>query len=502
MERKTCMNPKAPNPPPTLPSRRVASWIGALALLVALPAAAQVVEPPFDSDYTLVDLGAVPGLPTPTGGLTFALDDPNTLVIGGQANYPEGNLYSIAVIRDAEDHITGFSGTAAFYSNAPYNDGGVAFGPQNVLFLSRFPMNEMGQTMLGSTSTDKVVNLASMSVTESPGGLNFVPTGFPGAGELKLAGWGDGGWYTLDIAPDNTGTFNLVSATLVTNIPGGPEGFVYIPAGSPLFADYSSMLVSEWSAGNIVAYDLDANGNPVIPTRRVLVSGLEGAEGAAIDPLTGDFFFSTFTGGDDRVIAVHGFAPPPPDDPEEPGECSSPRPAGKGYWHRQCLGVSSIDGGLDPGRRERGPGRTTEPDFAVELMACADAKLQQLGFADTATCDGMDPDPHNDPCEKAMAVLTSLVLNVCADRVQTSCGVDMTGRGCDSNSVGDLLEESALLIHQQECHAAMVCGHGVNEGVAIDDGDSALEQHRRDRSPTSDPISGTRSGKLEGQMKR
>jgi len=311
------MNSKTQNGPLALRLRCVASWIGALALLVGVPAAAQVVDPEFDSDYTLVDLGAVPGLPSPSGGLTFALDDPNTLLIGGEANYPEGNLYSITVIRDAESHITGFSGTAAFHGNAPYIDGGVAFGPQNVLFLSRFPMNELGQTMLGSTTTDKVISLASMLVAESPGGLNFVPTGFPGAGELKLASWQDGGWYTLDLEPDNTGTFNLLSATLVTHVPGGPEGFVYIPAGSPRFADYSSMLVSEWSDGNIAVYDVDANGNPMLSTRRVLVSGLEGAEGAAIDPLTGDFLFSTFTGGDDRVIAVHGFAPPPPDDPEE-----------------------------------------------------------------------------------------------------------------------------------------------------------------------------------------
>lgn len=39
------------------------------------------------------------------------------------------------------------------------------------------------------------------------------------------------------------------------------------------------------------------------------MTGLSGAEGAAIDPLTGDFLFSTFGGGD-RVIVVRGFAAP------------------------------------------------------------------------------------------------------------------------------------------------------------------------------------------------
>jgi hypothetical protein len=39
------------------------------------------------------------------------------------------------------------------------------------------------------------------------------------------------------------------------------------------------------------------------------MTGLSGAEGAALDPLTGDFLFSTFGGGS-RVIEVRGFAVP------------------------------------------------------------------------------------------------------------------------------------------------------------------------------------------------
>lgn len=37
---------------------------------------AQVIETPFNSIYTLTDLGAVPGLPTQYGGLTFLAGDP------------------------------------------------------------------------------------------------------------------------------------------------------------------------------------------------------------------------------------------------------------------------------------------------------------------------------------------------------------------------------------------------------------------------------------------
>jgi len=83
---------------------------------------------------------------------------------------------------------------------------------------------------------------------------------------------------------------------------------VYIQAGNPGFAS-DSVLISEWSAGTVGAYEIDANGDPIASTRRDFILGLSGAEGAAIDPITGDFVFSTFGGGD-RVIVVHGFTTP------------------------------------------------------------------------------------------------------------------------------------------------------------------------------------------------
>ena len=70
-----------------------------------------------------------------------------------------------------------------------------------------------------------------------------------------------------------------------------------------------SVLVAEWSAGNIVAYQITADGDPIPASRRVFVSGLTGAEGGMIDPLTGDYLFTTFGGGD-RVIRVDGLRIP------------------------------------------------------------------------------------------------------------------------------------------------------------------------------------------------
>jgi hypothetical protein len=57
--------------------------------------------------------------------------------------------------------------------------------------------------------------------------------------------------------------------------------------------------VSEFqSPGRVSAYEVNANGDPIPSTRRTFIDGLDGAEGAAFDPLTGDFLFSTFGGGD------------------------------------------------------------------------------------------------------------------------------------------------------------------------------------------------------------
>jgi len=271
---------------------------------------AQTIDPFYSGSYSYVDLGSVPKLPPLYGGLAFKYDNPNQIVIGGEANSSTGNLYTINVVRDGNGHITGFSGSAQFYASAPYNDGGVVFGPNNVLFASRWPVNEMAQYLPGSTTPDKVIDMTPLGVASSHAALNFVPVGFGGAGRMKLVSWSGGEFYDATITPDGSGTYNLNGVTQVSILSGGPEGFVYVPLGSTLFAN-PSMIVSEYSAGSIATYEVDGNGNPIIVSRRLFMSGLSGAEGAVIDPVTGDFLFSTFGGGN-RVIVVQGFAVPEP----------------------------------------------------------------------------------------------------------------------------------------------------------------------------------------------
>jgi len=147
----------------------------ALFLAPTPPAGGQTIQPPYDAVYTLTDLGTVPSLPTPYGGLDFLPGNPNVIVIGGAANAASGALYSIGVVRNAQSHITGFSGTATFFSDGKFNDGGVVFGPGGVLFYTRFPNNEVGQVKPGSVITDKIIGLTALAVGSSVGALNFVP---------------------------------------------------------------------------------------------------------------------------------------------------------------------------------------------------------------------------------------------------------------------------------------------------------------------------------------
>ena len=144
---------------------------------------------------------------------------------------------------------------------------------------------------------------------------------------------------------DGGGTFNVDSVTDEGfNLVGGPEGFIYVPVGSPGFAGFN-MLVSEWSAGNVATYLVDGEGNPIPATRQDFITDLTGAEGAFIDPLTGDF----------PVLDVRGRR----DRPGDRGRGVCPAPAsGRGDPRAGDVGV----GDDRPGCRRGGGDRTPQGD--------------------------------------------------------------------------------------------------------------------------------------------
>src|SRR5262249_15502593 len=154
---------------------------------------------------------------------------------GGSANNSSGSIFSIGVTRDAGNHIIGFSGPATLFASAPNIDGGLSYGPTGVLFFTAFPTNQVGELKPGSVVPDKTVSLDPLGIVTSVGSLAFVPAGYPGAGEFKIASFGGGGFSTATLVPDGSGTFDITSATLETTPGRSPEGIAYVPLGSPLF---------------------------------------------------------------------------------------------------------------------------------------------------------------------------------------------------------------------------------------------------------------------------
>ncbi|MGH7243159.1 MAG: hypothetical protein ACREJD_07065 [Phycisphaerales bacterium] len=274
-------------------------------------ASAQItINPDFGGCYAIRNLGTVPGVPFNYGGLVFKHDDPDLLLIGGHANNADAAIYAIRVTRDGDGAINGFDGDAVLFASAPQIDGGLTYGPNNVLFFAGYSNNAVSQIKPGSTGPDKSTNMDTV-VLPSTGSLQFVPPGFPGAGRLKVASYSFSQWADVSFAPDGLGTFNLGttanSLVLLNDALGsvGPEGIVYVQPGNPGITKYS-VLISEFGRGAVACYDLDSIGDPIASTRRTLISNLAGAEGGTRDPRTGHFMFSTFGGGS-AVIVVTGF---------------------------------------------------------------------------------------------------------------------------------------------------------------------------------------------------
>ncbi|MEM1450407.1 MAG: hypothetical protein AAF957_18475 [Planctomycetota bacterium] len=275
-------------------------------LLTALPASAQIVGNDFSGDYNVTSLGTPVGVPAPLGGINFDPNDPNTIWVGGAANQPGAEVYALPVTRGANGRITGFAGPGTSIFTAPRIDGGLAIDDDEVVFVTTFTDNRLLQYRPGSTSPDKEIELTPLGIAASTGTCNFVPSGFDGAGTFKILSFNGGGWYDIELLPDGMGTYDIGTVTPTVNTGGGPEGLVWVAAGNPGFPS-DSVLVSEFILGRVSAYEVDMNGDAIESTRRDFISGLGGAEGAVIDPLTGDFLFSTFGGGN-RILLVDGFA--------------------------------------------------------------------------------------------------------------------------------------------------------------------------------------------------
>jgi PKD repeat protein len=261
------------------------------------------------SGYSIAELGAVPTLPVSSyGGVVVNREDPDQLLLATSAITSQGAIYSVGLARDEERHITGFSAAPVKVASVPYIDGGLTYGPEGVLFTAAWPTQQLIQIEPGSSAPSKVLPLGPLGVSDV--GLNFVPRGFPGACSLKFVNHFNSRWWSSTIAPDGSGTYTVSPGEEKEglNALGGPEHLLYVPEGSSTFPDRSTVLVTEYGAGNIVAYTIDGNGDPIPSTRTIVVSGFNAPEAMAVDPLTGDLLVTNLDGL--TVKRVRGLRPP------------------------------------------------------------------------------------------------------------------------------------------------------------------------------------------------
>ncbi|MBD2468818.1 Ig-like domain-containing protein [Nostoc sp. FACHB-145] len=257
----------------------------------------------FRDNYIAYDLGRPAGIAGTFGSMTFKHNadgsvDPNTLLLSGGADSPGGTIYEVKVLRGEGGHIIGFDDDnnpetpyyASYFADSPYSDAGLVYTPDNVLLANMW-----------SASGINIINPGGAPKQTLPyrfGGLAFVPEGLPGAGQLKATGhWPSNAFYTLNYSTsgtfaDGTPKYVINSADYETNVGFGPGAFVYMGQTAPDFEDGAGILVADWNTGQINAYDIDSDGNPIASTQKLFMGDFGGAWGATKDPVTGDVIFT------------------------------------------------------------------------------------------------------------------------------------------------------------------------------------------------------------------
>jgi hypothetical protein len=298
---------------PTAPVRSLVVAAAVAAMCGARSAWAQTLGPGFARSYAIASLGAPAGAIPSLGGLVVFPGDTSLLGIGGEAGTVDAGIFAAVLTRDGAGHVTGFSGQASFFQSAPGVTGGIDAGLDihgDVALYVTSPDNRLGQIPSDAVGPTKIVDLGALGVAASTGGLRVVPNGHPGAGRLKITSRTASVWYDATITADGNGTYDVALSSTTVTLAGGSAGVAYVPFTSAAFAT-PSVLVAERANGRIVAYDVDANGDPVVSSARTFVDGLANVAGLAFDPVTNDLLVS-IAGPSAGVYRVSGFAAPSP----------------------------------------------------------------------------------------------------------------------------------------------------------------------------------------------
>ena len=191
--------------------------------------------------------------------------------------------------------------------------GGLAHAPNGDLLFTENPTNQIGELIQGDWVLDKTV---TAPVTSSVGTLAFIPAGYAGAGSLVLGSEDGGTFCTSTLTPDGSGTYDVSGCSNQVTTGGDPVGIAWVMNGAPGFSA-PTVLISLSGSQAVYAYTINANGLPDPATAQEFISGITGLEGGVVDPLTGDFLFSSYDGETANIFEVQGFTSSTP----EPAPC-------------------------------------------------------------------------------------------------------------------------------------------------------------------------------------
>ncbi len=279
---------------------RAALWLALSAATAPLVCASPILDPSAPNAFVMYGISSVPDFTGqfPTGYFLegMAISGENLLVsVGTAVNSRYQTIWSMPLIRTA-GHITAFGSASLF---ASVDTGGTQGNPlsgglvtiNGGVLYSTSTYSYFGQFLGSPTNTDTLTDI--QGVANSVGGMNYIPTGQTGAGQIKVNSTVNGSWYTLNLT-GSPGTYVYQGNTAYNvNVPA--LSFAYLIPDST----FTSPSVAIGNGTNIDVYTLDSAGNPCNGVTCAPVVHLADAVDSLIgfgivrDPVTGDILYNT-----------------------------------------------------------------------------------------------------------------------------------------------------------------------------------------------------------------
>lgn len=290
-----------------------------LAVLLAPEIAGAIeLDDPINFQVIQTWTGTTVGVPGRLGAMLFSQDG-QTLYVVGDSETSTSALYALEVLRDGTtNRVTGFgAANRVFYGDPsiPGLDSGLEVGPDGTLFYTYWDAHYIGQRVATST-VETVFPMDMTGVPSSVAGLTFSPhltdpsTAF---GQLQVSSWLGNGIYNVPLTPLGGGLFQPGMATLFVALPQQGTGAIkYVPQG--LFT--GNLMYVNWDFGEVRMLVVDREtglpiddmtGLPTLGTTtprdiRFAYDIGRGPWGLEFDPLTLDFFVSTWAGTPSNAI--------------------------------------------------------------------------------------------------------------------------------------------------------------------------------------------------------